>query len=105
MEDHYNIQMKVQRVSKPGASMELGNGKMYRTEAEKLRMAEAMERAGKRDIVDLITIAVSAGSEMEAYDKAAKLLQTMRPELPAIAAHQHRASCHGPIGELLCGNA
>jgi hypothetical protein len=67
MGEHSNIQIKLQRVSRPGASAELGNGKMYRTAAEKLRIEQSDKRETS-NITITITITINADSMLPEHE-------------------------------------
>lgn len=86
MSEHFNIQISVQRVTK--------------------ETTPARGMAGpstEHDIVKVVDLAIVAPTEREAFAKARKMLAAAEPEWPEPEQHLHRASCHGTIGEILCG--
>jgi hypothetical protein len=71
---HWNIQVSIQKVdrfvaSRPGL---LGGG----------------ETKHDREITKVLDLAITADSEIEAYDKAAKMLEASRPEPTEINADE-----------------
>lgn len=83
MTSHFNIQINIQRVTKRDTP------------------ARGMQGpTSERETTEVLKLAVTAATEEEAYAKAHKMLTANQPEP---VPHLHRASCHGPIGELQCG--
>ncbi len=90
---HYNVQIKIQAVS---------------TEPVKAGEARGINQAlsGKeRQVVELLSLAVTAASEQEAHLKAHRLLSASEPpsEIATEVTHLHRASCDDAVGNHLCG--
>lgn len=103
MSEHFNIQISIQRV----ASQESGQ-----TAYRGLGKPQDPLQQRKRFVTDVADIKLTAESEREAFARAHKLLAAAEPEWPVQfkaegetkpQPHLHRASCHGPMGELQCG--
>lgn len=78
MSEHYNVQVSVQRVVKHESSKSFGGS--YRSPAEK-EADEAAKMGLAREIVKVMDVSVVADTELEAYNKAIRLLQVNMPEL------------------------
>lgn len=89
MSEHWNIQINIQKVTREAtAPAPRGLG----ADGE------------KRSVISVLDLKISADSEVGAYEKAQRMLTANRPDDVVITSdHLHRASCHGAIGELLCG--
>lgn len=96
---HFNIQINIQKVTIAPAS-------------SSSRGVNAAISGKERDTVELLKLAITADTEAEAYSKAYRMLAANAPEgtpylqraaIEGLVKHQHKASCHGPIGELQCG--
>jgi hypothetical protein len=86
--EHWNIQIKVQRVQ-------------HRPIGAKVAPSIASAMAGKeRDILDVLDLKVSADTMDQAYAKSIKLLEV---EQMMTESHQHRASCDDAGGNHVCG--
>ena len=79
---HFNIQVSIQKVEHTVTPRTVGiiQGK---TDSE-------------RHVTKLADVAITAATEKEAFSKAYRLLDALKP-------HEHSASCHGPAGETQCG--
>ena len=92
---HWNVQINIQEVTpkhearNPNGFLEKGMG--------------GAPIVIDRKIKELLTFNVAADSEAEAYEKSIRLLRVSAPFPAPQEQHLHRASCHGPIGELQCG--
>lgn len=92
---HWTVNIQVHEVIPPQMIRD-GNG--YATKVQ--------NGPGKQDVVmterqvrETFSTTVRADNESEAYRKAMALMEVNRPDP---VRHQHRASCHGPAGELQC---
>lgn len=62
---HFNIQISIQRVERDDPSRHAGRGRDSAIDG--------------RRVIDVLSLKVTADSEEEAYDKAAKMLEASRP--------------------------
>lgn len=84
METHWNIQISIQQV-----------------DANEVRQGPIGSQTKKERVVQqVLSLAITASSEDEAYEKAYRMLNASRP-VPE--PHQHRASCDDASGNHLCG--
>lgn len=92
MEKHFNVQVHVQEVQ-PKQEARNPHGSLEKGPMGAVLILE-------KRVKEVLSLAVTADSEEEAYAKAIRMLRTASPEP---VQHQHSASCHGAIGELQCG--
>lgn len=62
MSEHWNVQIKIQRVTK-----------------ERQERGALMAAATEREITEVLSLAVVANTEQEAYEKAARLMKANAP--------------------------